>query len=191
MLKNFFGFKIGQTQAFDKEGRRLVASILTVPPLEIKQIKTEPKDGYQALVIKIKNKRKAYLREIKISDAKQFKLGDLLKIDQVFKPEEKVMVSGKTKSKGFAGVVKRWGFAGGPKTHGQSDRHRAPGSIGQRTTPGRVYRGKKMAGRMGGKTKTIKGLSVFKIDSEKNELWLKGLIPGKKGELIKITKENS
>lgn len=196
MINDYFGFKLGQTQAFDEKGRRLVATKLSTEPLEIERIKSKDKEGYQAMVVniknkklKIKNKKKEYLREIKIEDVSQFKIGDKLNIDQIFKTGDKVMVSGKTKGKGFAGVVKRWGFAGGPKTHGQSDRHRAPGSIGQRTTPGRVHKGKHMSGRMGGKTKTITGLSIYKIDQEKNELWIEGLVPGSKGEFIKISKQ--
>lgn len=101
---------------------------------------------------------------------------------------DKVKVTGISKGKGFAGVVKRWKFAGGPRTHGQSDRERAPGSIGQTTTPGRVYKGKKMAGRMGGKRITIKGLKVVEIKPEENILVVKGLVPGNKGGMLKISK---
>ena len=87
------------------------------------------------------------------------------------------------------GVVKRWGFKGGPKTHGQSDRWRAPGSIGQGTDPGRVHKGKKMAGRMGGKRVTVRNLQVIKVDVEKQELWVAGVVPGNKGGLVEITRE--
>lgn len=110
------------------------------------------------------------------------------------KPEEnlavgdKVKITGKTKGKGFLGVVGRWHFRGGPRTHGQSDRERAPGSIGQTTTPGRVYKGKKMSGRGGGKTVTIKGLKVFGINQEKKLLIVEGLVPGSKGKILKVTK---
>jgi len=103
---------------------------------------------------------------------------------------DKVKVTGTSKGKGFAGVVKRWHFAGGPRTHGQSDRERAPGSIGQTTTPGRVYKGKKMAGRMGGKKVTVKGLKVVEVKPEEKLLVIKGLIPGNKGGLVKINKIN-
>ncbi|MFH0864028.1 MAG: 50S ribosomal protein L3 [Candidatus Gottesmanbacteria bacterium] len=101
---------------------------------------------------------------------------------------DKVKVSGTSRGKGFAGVVKRWKFAGGPKTHGQSDRERAPGSIGQTTTPGRVYKGKRMAGRMGGDKVTISGLKVVEIKSEEKILIVKGLIPGPIKGLVKISK---
>ncbi|TSC54397.1 MAG: large subunit ribosomal protein L3 [Microgenomates group bacterium LiPW_16] len=101
---------------------------------------------------------------------------------------DKVKVTGTSKGKGFAGVVKRWGFAGGPRTRGQSDRERAPGSIGQTTTPGRVYKGKKMAGRMGGKRVTIKGLKVVEIKPEENLLIVKGLVPGPKRGKVLVSK---
>lgn len=101
---------------------------------------------------------------------------------------DKVKVSGISKGKGFAGVVRRWKFAGGPRTHGQSDRERAPGSIGQTTTPGRVYKGKKMAGRLGGKRVTVKGLKVVEIKPEEKLLVLKGLIPGPKRGKVLVSK---
>lgn len=117
----------------------------------------------------------------------------IIKTDNVFKDEainigDSVKVTGKSKGKGFAGVVKRWGFAGGPKTHGQSDRERAPGSIGRGTTPGRVVKGKKMAGRMGGNKTTVRGFKVIKIDKEKNHIVLSGLAPGDNHGLLKIRK---
>ena len=104
------------------------------------------------------------------------------------KPGDKVEISGLSKGKGFAGVIKRWGFHGGPKTHGQSDRHRAPGSIGSGTTPGRVYKGKKMAGHMGNVKSSAKNLEVVGIDKEKNLLTIKGAVPGATGGLVMVTK---
>lgn len=101
---------------------------------------------------------------------------------------DKVKVTGVSRGKGFAGVVKRWKFAGGPRTHGQSDRERAPGSIGQTTTPGRVYKGKKMAGRLGGKKVTIKGLKVVEVKPEEKLLVIKGLVPGGKNSKVVVTK---
>lgn len=112
-----------------------------------------------------------------------------VKLDDIFSLGEKVKVTGTSKGKGFAGVVKRWKFAGGPRTRGQSDRERAPGSIGQTTTPGRVYKGKRMAGRMGGKRVTIKGLKVVEIDPEKKLLSIKGLVPGPKRGKVWIRKQ--
>jgi large subunit ribosomal protein L3 len=126
-----------------------------------------------------------------LEDKPDFKVGDEIKISDVFRKGDLVNVSGISKGKGFAGVVKRWHFAGGPKTHGQSDRLRAPGSIGQGTTPGRVLKGKKMAGRMGGERKTIKNLIVVDVDSEKGELLVSGPVPGKSSGLLIITKTAS
>jgi large subunit ribosomal protein L3 len=188
MLNSFYGFKKGQEQTFSPEGRRLVVTQLMVNPGIVKRIKTQGKDGYQGIVVEFKGRKKTFLRELRADEVEKFKPGDSLSIDQVFKEKDKVMISGTTRGKGFAGVVKRWGFRGGPKTHGQSDRERAPGSIGQRTTPGRVHKGKKMSGRMGGKTATIKNLKVFKVDKEKGELWLAGVVPGGKGGLVRIIK---
>lgn len=117
---------------------------------------------------------------------KKFFIGDQIKPDLVFQVGDKVIISGRTKGKGFQGVVKRHGFAGGPKTHGQSDRLRAPGSIGQTTTPGRVFKGKRMAGRMGNKRVTLKNLTVVSVTDK--ELILKGLVPGPKGSILEIKK---
>ena len=110
--------------------------------------------------------------------------GKEAKLGEAFKPGDRITVVGISKGKGFAGVVKRHGFAGGPRTHGQSDRERAPGSIGSTTTPGRVLRGKRMAGRMGRAQTTVKNLFVAKVDAEKNVLYVRGAVPGaKKGQL--------
>ena len=189
MINSFFGYKLDQTQIFDDKGKRLVVTKITTQPMEVIRIKNPTKDGYGAVIVNIKNSfKKKTLREIKITNIEEFKIGDKLTIDQVFKEGDKVMVSGITKGKGFAGVIKRWGFSGGPRTHGQSDRLRAPGSIGQGTDPGRVWKGKKMGGRMGGKGKTIKGLKIFKINKEESQLWVTGLVPGAKKGLLKISK---
>ena len=211
MIRTFFGIKKSQKQTFDEKEKRLVVSIIKTFPYRVIQVKTKKKDGYQALKVGFglrtsklkkprlgeikgagyqKNQTPLYLREIKIEneDKDKFKVGDQIEAKDFLKPGEVVQITGKTKGRGFAGVVKRWGFAGGPRTHGQSDRKRAPGSIGQGTDPGRVWKGKRMPGHMGSKTKTIKGLKVFKIDEEKGELWLTGLTPGVKGGLIKISK---
>lgn len=189
MIKSFFGLKGKTIQTFDKKGRRLPITFLKAAPLVIKRIKTEKKDGYPALQVAFKKQKKEILREIKIEDVGDFKEGEKIKVDQVFKEDDKVKIRGCSKGKGFAGVVKRWGFKGGPKTHGQSDRERAPGSIGQGTDPGRVWKGKKMAGRMGGKTVFIKGLKIFKIDEEKGLMAIIGVIPGARRGVVEIIKE--
>jgi len=186
------------TQVFNSEEKVIPVTILEAGPVKITQIKTEDKDGYQAIQIGYGYKRKqtkslvghlkdlgkfCWLREIKgkISD---YKIGDEIKVD-IFKEGDKVMIVGKSKGKGFQGVVKRHGFRGSPASHGTKDRLRAPGSIGS-TGLHRVEKGKKMAGRMGQDQLTLKKIEVIKIDLEKNLLYLKGAIPGRRGSLIKV-----
>jgi len=194
-ISTFYGFKIGQTQAFDKAGKRLAVTRLRTPDLKVIRIKTEAKNGYSAAVVQFPRglrrvKTKALAREIKLTRKVDLKKGQIIKIAEVFSAGDKIQVRAKSKGRGFAGVMKRWGFAGGPRTHGQSDRQRAPGSIGQRTDPGRVWKGKKMPGRMGGAKKFIKGLQVFKVDGEKRELLITGLVPGGRGNLVQISKQS-
>jgi len=192
-VQQFYGFKVNQEQTFSDKGKRLVVTKIKTLPLKVERVKLKEKDGYWALQVVIsrdqRKKKKPLLREIKLTQAADFKTGETIKLSSVFKSGEKVQVKGVTKGRGFAGVVKRWGFKGGPRTHGQSDRQRAPGSIGQGTDPGRVWKGKKMPGHMGNKPKTIKGLRVFKVDDKNQELWITGLVPGVKGGLLKISKQ--
>lgn len=188
---------------------RVPVTLVKVGPCIVTQVKKEDKDGYWAVQLglgskRIKNMTKPlqghlkgaikdkmaprFLREVRLEKEPEFKVGDEVKVSDVFKAGDVVAVTGTSKGKGFAGVVKRWGFAGGPRTHGQSDRPRSPGSIGQGTTPGRVRKGKKMAGRMGGETVTIKNLKVVSIDEEKNEMAILGAIPGVPRGLVIIKK---
>ena len=134
------------------------------------------------------DKAPRFLREVRLEKAADLKVGDIVNLTDIFKKGDVIQVTGTSKGKGFAGVVKRWKFAGGPKTHGQSDRHRAPGSIGQGTTPGRVLKGKHMAGRMGNDRVTIKNLIVVDLDREKNLLAISGALPGANGGLLIIKK---
>ena len=187
------------------EDVRVPVTRITVGPCVVTQIKKDEKDGYWAVQLgfgskKLKNLNKPlqghlksvikdqkaprYLREVKITKEPEYKVGDTILVSDIFKKGDVVSVTGVSKGKGFAGVVKRWHFAGGPKTHGQSDRQRAPGSIGQGTTPGRVLKGKHMAGRMGGDTVTVKNLHVVGIDQEKGEILLSGPIPGRSKGLV-------
>ena len=129
-----------------------------------------------------------HIREIRVDSAPEFKVGDVITLSDIFSVGDLISVTGISKGKGHAGVVKRHHFRGGPKTHGQSDRHRAPGSIGQTTTPGRVYKGKRMAGRMGGETVTIKNVHVIGIDKEKNEMLISSPIPGAPNAILTIIK---
>lgn len=211
-MDTVFGTKIDVTQKFTEDGRRIPVTRIKAGPCYVAQIKHENKDGYNAIQIgwgekdlrKINKPMKGhlkgaklkqalcYLTEVRADKVNGFKVGNQIKPADVLKPGDKVKVTGWSKGKGFTGVVKRWGFAGGPKTHGQSDRQRAPGSIGQTTTPGRVFKGKKMAGRSGGAKVTISGLTVMIIDPSKDLLLVKGLVPGpRKGRLmIKKTGED-
>jgi len=208
MINSLFGIKTESTRKYDQEGTQIPVTEIWVGPMMVTQIKNREKDGYSALQLGISrrnfsrlkkpqqeyfkgagiDKAPLYLREVKIEDnsSSSYKVGDEISPADVLKAGDLVNVAGVSKGKGFTGVVKRWHFAGGPKTHGQSDRQRAPGSIGQTTTPGRVYKGKKMAGRSGGKRVTIKNLVVMKVDQENNTLLIKGLVPGARKGLLEI-----
>lgn len=189
MFKSFFGIKEKTSQAFDKEGKRQAVTVLTVLPLVVKRVKTKEQDGYEAIQVEIVKKGKPALKEIAVKNIKDFKAGDQIKLSQAFQEDEIINVRGITSGKGFAGVVKRHGFKGGPHTHGQSDRERAPGAIGQGTSPGRVWKGKRMAGHMGTQTVLIKNLKVFKIDEEKNQVFVTGPTPGKRGGILELVKK--
>jgi large subunit ribosomal protein L3 len=178
----------------------------------VTQIKTDQKDGYQALQVgfnridakKVNRPLKAHLKnvivddqvprhlkEMRVKSNQDLKVGDTIKITDVVKPGDLIQVSGTSKGRGFSGVMKRWGFHGGPRTHGQSDRERAPGSIGQGTDPGRVHKGKKMPGRYGNQRFTIRNLTVLHIDPDQNQLLISGPIPGAVGSLITLKKTGS
>lgn len=211
MIKGMLGKKIGQSLTFTDKGKRQVVTLIKTGPCFVTQIKSEDKDGYLGVQLGFDHAKQAntpkplkgifkkaglkttprFLREFELEVASsdlKVKPGQEITVDEVFKVGETVRVTGVSKGKGFAGVVKRWGFKGGPRTHGQSDRERAPGSIGQTTTPGRVFKGKKMAGRMGGGRVAINGLKVLEIDKEKDLLIVSGLVPGSKGGLLEIRK---
>ncbi len=163
------------TMKYTPEGKQAGVTVLSILPTTEIGFRTKEKHGYEAKIFKIQSSRfKVQEKEVRDSQEADFLVGDI------------VTVKGVSKGKGFAGVVKRHGFAGGPRTHGQSDRERARGSSGQTTTPGRVYRGKRMAGRMGGETVTTKGLKVLGINEK--EIAIIGAIPGHRGTLVRITK---
>lgn len=136
----------------------------------------------------VKNSKQVAIGRFTRELGETLNIGNTIKVSDILVLGDKVKVTGISKGKGFAGVVKRHGFKGGPKTHGQSNRQRHPGSIGQTTTPGRVYKGKRMAGHMGNVQRTVSGLRIFAIKPEENLLLIKGLVPGAKGGLIKIVK---
>ena len=208
MFNLFYGTKLTTSSVFDSNGRKLAVTHIKVDPLTITQIKTDKKDGYwsiqsaigtksnKSLTKPIKSHLKGaklskaprFLREIKLTEEPKLKVSDQIKVTDVFTLNDQVKVTGISKGRGFAGVIKRWGFHGGPRTHGQSDRERSIGSIGQRSDPGRVWKGKKMPGHFGTDTKTVRGLQVIAIDEAKNLLTVTGTVPGHRNSLLKITK---
>jgi large subunit ribosomal protein L3 len=197
------GNKIGMTQIFDESGNIIPVTILKVGPCVVTQVKMKSKDGYDSIQVgygnvasksltqpelghlqKSNSQPLKYLKEFKTTEKDEFSIGQVLKVDS-FSPGEFVNVRGKSIGKGFSGLQKRYNFTRGPMTHG-SKNHRAPGSIGMGTTPGRVLPGKKMAGQLGNKITTIKKLKVIQINSEENILVIKGSVPGKPGNLLSI-----
>jgi large subunit ribosomal protein L3 len=197
------GNKIGMTQIFDESGNIVPVTILKVGPCIVTQIKTKGTDGYDAIQVgysyssnksltqpQLGHLQKSniqplkYLKEFRIDPKVEFEIGQVINVD-LLSPGQLVHIKGKTIGKGFSGLQKRHNFTRGPMTHG-SKNHRAPGSIGMGTTPGRVLPGKKMAGQLGNKVTTIKNLKVIQLNSEENILVLKGSIPGKPGNLVSI-----
>jgi large subunit ribosomal protein L3 len=202
------GRKLGMTQIFDQEeGSAIPVTVIQVGPCTVTQIKTPSTDGYSAVQLgyeTVKEKaltqpelghlKKAdapnlrHLKEYRVPDPDNYQLGQALNAD-LFSAGQLVDVRGTSIGRGFAGYQKRHSFARGPMSHG-SKNHRLPGSIGPGTTPGRVYPGSRMAGRMGGKTVTTRKLQVVRVDTEKNVLLVKGTVPGKPGSLLSITPSN-
>jgi large subunit ribosomal protein L3 len=204
-MNTLFGTKGTMTQTFI-EGSRIPVTKVKVGPCVVTQIKNEKKDGYWAIQLALGTKKPKnitkplqghskksnttprYVKEIRLTEEPNYKVGDVIKASDVFKAGDIISVTAINKGKGFEGGVRRFNFRGGPKTHGQSDRHRAPGSIGQTTTPGRVYKGKKMAGRMGGVQITIKNVHVIAINDKTNEISISSPIPGRPGRFMTVTK---
>lgn len=204
-INSIIGTKTYQKQGFLQDGTRVPLTGVQTSGNVITQIKKSDKEGYNALQIGFGINKKAkkqteghakkaglentprFFREIEVLDLEGASLGSKLNVSEIFAPGDVIDVTGTSKGKGWAGGVKRWGFKGGPRTHGQSDRERAPGSIGQTTTPGRVYKGKKMAGRMGSDTVTIRNLEVIEITND-GILLIKGLVPGSLNTILTIKK---
>lgn len=204
-IQALLGKKIGTTQVFREDtGEAVCVTAVETGPCTVTQIKTGEVDGYEAVQIgfdevkrrngpskghlgKAGDKLFRYLREVQTADVSELELGQRFDAG-LFEDGEKINVTGITKGRGFAGGVKRHGFKGGPKTHGQSDRHRAPGSIGAGSTPGKVIKGLKMAGHMGDVRVTTKNLEVVKSDPERNLLLIKGAIPGAQNGLVVVAK---
>lgn len=185
MIATFFAKKVGMTARYDAAGKRWGATIVEIPKMEVVGKRVKEKQGYTASLIKIQGSRSKFqLKEIRGEHENE---GEV-KFDEIVKVGDLVNVAGISKGHGFTGVVKRYKFAGGPKTHGQSDRERARGSSGSTTTPGRVLRGKRMAGRMGNDRVTVKNLQVLEIDPATRRLILKGSLPGSSLNLLAITR---
>lgn len=202
MIEGIIGKKLGMTQIFRDDGEAQAVTAIEAGPCTVIQVKTRDKEGYDAVQLgfgeakRVKSPRRGHLkglgqfrhlREFRVSDTEAIEVGQKVDVS-LFKSGELVGVTGISKGKGFAGVVKRHHFAGGPKTHGQSDRHRAPGSIGATTSPGRVWKGVRMAGRMGSDRVTVRNLEVFESDPTRNLLLVKGAVPGARNGLLLIRK---
>jgi large subunit ribosomal protein L3 len=204
MIQALIGVKKMQTQRFLSDGTRIPVTEISLPQNPVISLKTAQKDGYTAVQLGLGTKKHPtkqlighikganvtnaphFLREVRVAEEEMPQVGDIVKAADVFKPGDIIDVIGVSKGKGYAGGVKRYHFKGGPRTHGQSDRERAPGSIGQTTTPGRVYKGKRMAGHMGVERVTVKNLEIVAVLDD--ALWIKGLVPGGKNNLIYIKK---
>lgn len=203
-MKGILGRKVGMTQIFREDGTVVPVTVVEAGPCYVTQVRVPERDGYRAVQlgygdVKAKHLTKGqmghlaradaprlrHLREIRTREDEVFELGQRVSAD-IFTPGERVDIQGRSKGKGFAGVVKRHKFAGGPRTHGQSDRERAPGSIGACATPGKVWKGQKMPGQMGNKQTTVQNLEVVLVDPERNLLAVRGSVPGPKGALVLI-----
>ena len=203
MKKGIIGKKIGMTQIFDEKGNVIPVTVIEATPNIVAQVKTVETDGYNSIQLgygEVKDKHinkpekghfakagltaKKHLREFRVEDVENYKVGDEVKAD-IFEAGEKIDVQGTTKGKGFQGVIKRHGQHRGPMGHG-SMYHRRPGSMGPTSTPGRVFKGKKLPGHMGRVTVTIQNLDVVKVDSDKNVVLVKGSVPGPKGAILKL-----
>jgi large subunit ribosomal protein L3 len=207
-VNGIIGKKVGMTSIFDEAGRSIACTVIEAGPCVVTQVKSEESDGYSALQLgfgdaKEKNTSKAMsghfekagtapkqkLVEFRNFNAVDKKQGDIVKVEEIFNEGDFVDAIGITKGKGFQGVVKRHGFSGvGQRTHGQHNRGRAPGSIGASSYPSKVFKGMRMAGRMGGKRAKIENLRVLKVFPEQNLLLVKGAVPGHKGAMVIIEK---
>jgi large subunit ribosomal protein L3 len=204
-LEGLLGRKLGMTQVFDHEGTLHAVTVIEITPQTVTQVKTSSRDGYEAVQVGYDERRSSNkpmrghlkklgdfrtLREFRVRGDGEHALGDKIGIE-LFNEGDLVDVRGMSKGRGFAGGVKRHGFHGGPKTHGQSDRHRAPGSIGSGTTPGRVYKGQRMAGHMGAANVTAKNLRVVRKDEAKGLLLVAGAVPGASNGVVRVTHAKS
>lgn len=191
------------TTVFGAQGQAIPVTVIEAGPNHVLNIRTKERDGYEAVQLgyrAVDAKRLSkpvlgqmkgagvavrHVREMGTDSIEEHNVGDVIDVD-LFNPDDLVDVTGWSKGRGFTGVVKRYGFKGGPKTHGQSDRHRAPGSLGAGTTPGKVWKGKRMAGRTGNERRTMQRLQVVRVDPDRHLLLIKGSVPGKKNGLVYV-----
>ena len=205
-MKGLLGKKLGMTRIFDQDGQMVPVTIIQTGPCPVTQLKTIENDGYKAVqmgYISKKEKRTTkpmaghfkkanvaptrLLKEFRDFEDESIKVGDQVKVD-IFEPGDKLDISGYTKGKGFAGVMKRHGFHGHKASHGTHETFRGPGSIGQCASPSKVWKGQKMPGRMGNKKYTVRNLAIVKLEVEKHLLWVKGAVPGPNGGILEIRK---
>ena len=205
MVKKFLGKKLGMTSYFLDESKSVPVTIVKAGPCMVIQKKTPEKDGYGAIQLGFESQKEnrinkplkghfksagtlffRHLREIRVDNVDEFEVGQEIKAD-IFSIGESVHVSGRSKGRGFTGVIKRWGFSGGKASHG-SRSHRVPGSIGASATPGRVFKGKKMPGRMGYRRTTVKNLKIIDVRPDMDVIAIKGAIPGSRNSVVEISK---
>lgn len=202
-MKAILGQKLGMTQIFDDEARSIPVTVVKAGPIHVVQIKTIEKDGYNAIQIAYGEAKSAsvnkptaghfakagvapsrHLIEVKVEDPSEYEVGQEIKVEEMFEVGTRADVSGVSKGKGFSGVMKRHNFSGQGASHGTHKKHRAPGSIGACATPSRVFKGMRMAGRMGGEKVTTLSLEVAGVDAERGLLMLNGSVPGPKGSVV-------
>jgi large subunit ribosomal protein L3 len=205
MMKAILGQKLGMTQIFDDEARAIPVTVVKAGPVHVVQIKTIETDGYNAVQISYGEMKPGqankptgghyakagvaparHLVEIKVDDPAEYTVGQEIKVEELFEVGAKADVAGVSKGKGFAGVMKRHNFKGQSASHGVHKTHRAPGSIGACATPARVFKGMKMAGRMGGEKVTTLNLEIAGVDVERGLLLLNGAVPGPKGSVVLV-----
>lgn len=200
MIEGLLGRKLGMVQIVDKQGRLRGVTVIEAGPCFVTQLRTDDRDGYRAAQLGFAAAKRLnkplrghlqrlgdlrHLREFRVDDPTQHKTGDRIGVE-IFQEGDRVDITGVSKGRGFAGVVKRHGFHGGPKTHGQSDRHRAPGAIGSGNTPGRVFKGMRMAGHMGAAQVTVRNLEVLEANPARGIILVCGAVPGARNGLLKI-----
>ena len=207
-MLGLIGKKLGMTRVFGEDGLPVDVTVINAGPCPVTQIKSEGKDGYTALQlgfgdVKEKNINKPLkghltkantkpvrtIKEFRVDDVGSYQLGQEITVD-IFEVGKKINVVGKTKGKGFQGTVKRWGFGGFPATHGSKTTHRIPGSIGASADPSRVWKNQKMPGHYGNVTRTVRNLTVVKIDTERNLLYIKGAVPGSVKGTVYVTPDS-